>query len=644
MSNINKKIDQILGTNSIFRWNIFKQDIKNIFFSIQRIYLQQIKKQNLQEYSINSKEIISKCKQPFDNFYRYFWRSEHASSDHLPSKNNTLKQYIGGILWIVLEFDDKFSKKQFCKILGLNYNRFLYYSNFILKEFYTEGNWITNHYKENTLKFLFLYTKKLDCDINNRHLSQILNNLFSLSTIKEREDIVVDGVTQKDIRLREILSHNGFDVKIMYKEQVYHLLLPKYTAAAILYSYLLQKKEVYGREKLGKIFDLSPRRLRRAITYLGGELATIIGTKKSANLWRPSQVNALRQRLNNLKTQMTSNTLDFIADLYDILDISEEQFVALFEYSTPYASRLIRSIKEGGLSQNRYLILLRNIEGLRNSGEVSEKTLLESKELITNRLGTKEKQFHHTLRYDFKYNEHAITKIKDIHIRRLINNYMSKIYRVKYPIELFRDASIRRCSHFLLTGDLKHRLSTETIEEELIASIKTIKKTQTALIKKLKNVAWNIEAIYSKRGEVCGHPSVLQRTINEPEVIAVETPIYFEQVITGHIDLICYDSESEKILIIDYKTKKSRVIKCIIQVLLYAYLFSNTVKVPIEKIECVLYTSHYHLHFEPKHTLDPIITFIKAQNNKRYNNLKTRQGTDILDELVFLKSEFIINS
>ena len=239
------------------------------------------------------------------------------------------------------------------------------------------------------------------------------------------------------------------------------------------------------------------------------------------------------------------------------------------------------------------------------------------------------RKFNHMgLIYEFKWaKRQQVIDSMPKNLANKLNLFFDKIYSDKIPYDLFNNRNITRCSNFrikgLNRGALK-KISQELIEKSFVGHIVREEKDQALfplyfydLCQQAEEARQEFESLGFK-GYKPSHDEVLTRILLKNEnTIALETPVWtrrqtkltdfiqteqefcfsFNCSLTGHIDLLMFDSQDDRLVVVDYKPE-GVFLRSLPQVATYGLLLKRILG--ISEIKCISFRKEDAWVYDPE--------------------------------------------
>lgn len=265
--------------------------------------------------------------------------------------------------------------------------------------------------------------------------------------------------------------------------------------------------------------------------------------------------------------------------------------------------------------------------------------------------------YHKGLKYEFK-----IAKLEQslqampADLYRQTAEYFEYVLSKQFPFDLFNDSKITRCSNFRIKG-LKRggrgRLSRELIETRQVIAVgeEHQEKTESPEKAELSQISDEIlalpgycEKLYSEYTEAYdgqikpGHDPILSGILmNINHSIAIEVPVWtrkqarltdfveseadqfsfaYKKSITGHIDLVMYNTKTQSLTVADYKPE-GFFLRSLPQVATYGLMLQRVLK--IKDVTCVSFNKEGLWYYKPK-----ILVSSVEEGLQPYPDLKLR--------------------
>ncbi len=485
---------------------------------------------------------------------------------------------------------------------------------------------------------------KLDIDLNE-YMIKVKETLKILKNPILLKETFRNSKSPRNVALKRLLEIDGFNIEKIYNEGFCQAFMPKNISLFLVYCLLVNKiressVSPKGVEVICKLFNLSRYKFRFIKHHLGEPIENEYGIDLDNFKYTDEK---FERKLNLLWKETNRGDVKLVLELFRMLSFNFKEFVqkiTTFNFKET-TSRFLSHFKDSEFCYNRYIKIQNNIKELCKKNRISNTKFKEASDYIDKILGTVGKTLNHSVSYNFRYIEGNIKEMKDKVIQGRLLNLMENIMINNYPLKLFFDNGMRG-SDFCLQGITKEKLRTETIVDELINPliknyrIKT--KDDDGLVEGIKEIAKKTIKMYAKEFSIKANhdPIQIESLLKLKEIIAMEVPIWYDKIkgneLTGHIDLV--GIKNDKVIIMEYKPIKVQVYKGLIQACIYGYLFSKTLRINIDKLECIVYSPDLALRFSPK-ILEDIIQFVHKQNSERQNRLKLKKKpNDLKTELL----------
>lgn len=240
-------------------------------------------------------------------------------------------------------------------------------------------------------------------------------------------------------------------------------------------------------------------------------------------------------------------------------------------------------------------------------------------------------------------------------IAEKISNYFELIAGGKIPIDLFNNPFIQRCSKFRIKN--LHRGAPKQIYEHLIHTERIIpividsgeehrqnlpgNLEQFDFIQKILIITENIFRNYQEKGYTDYHPShdeILTAILLHHEgALSIEVPVWtrkkscleqfvvsdnpnegfdcdFSQSLTGHIDLLLWDSSSQCIIVADYKPE-GYFLRSLPQVAIYGLILQKNLNLP--RILCLSFNKDSAWLYSPHILFEDINPILSQYGNPK---------------------------
>ncbi len=435
-------------------------------------------------------------------------------------------------------------------------------------------------------------------------------------------------------KLVRILQEKGLDIESIANNSLYSQVFPKYISAIIIY-YLVKKSFIdHGIQltvrKYSSLIKIQAFKTTVVHQYLKNPLEEITCNKRIVIYDEHNFIEELFKIYINRK----SNTAKNLILLFRILKLPLNSFYKIITTSSyTYISQIVQSLKISEFSDKRYRNVYKNIKSIRNT--LTERQQQKAKKIIekglqqTNKIDEKKLKHNRRISYEFRRNKANIKAVKNTWNRFILNKLLGNVTYNIYPIYLFMRNDLESASNFQILGTREEKIKTRDIEKYLEDL------TKQGKITKSDNLGTQLSILARKYGTISGHEIIFSRIIHENMILASEIPIWYRSKITGHIDLLAYDKNDEKIVIGEYKPVKSQMIRGILQTILYGLTLSRLTNISSEKIKCIIFTKNEHLCFSLG-IYDNIRQYITTLNAKRTNRIQTKNKKDLLNTLNIL--------
>ncbi len=461
------------------------------------------------------------------------------------------------------------------------------------------------------------YLEKLDVDIDIQKFKYSYKKFKQTKFGKNYENKeLIKGKAKKTC---ETLKENGFNIVELYRNGCYKYFLPQFMALFIIYvlikNMLYNTTQILSSTKICQICEIRLLPLKKLIEFVRNDFMIACNYKMK------------RLRIRNfkiLKMQMKKidkTDIKTIENLFKILGLEIKDFIRLFFYK-----RHDSLAQWAKVSNMRWMHFKQMVEASNNLTVEKKKSACD---IVDKILQLRSKKFYHQHTvYRFVYRIDRVKKIfpNNIQIRNKIEHHLTSIWCGNFPENLFNTIQIRP-SNFKIKGNFNHKLMTKDIENNLIKKLEISSKLTRNhyFIENLRN---SIQNRSETDHSILIH---LMKDKSKDGVLALEVPTWMKlknnDYCTGHIDLLAIMSNT--LIIADFKQNYSEMVKSITQVIAYAKMLKEQLKLNC-KIMCALFTKKESISFY----LDVIEDVKKYMENKieendiflettKYNDFKT---------------------